>query len=123
MTTTKPKMDFTRLGTLDSTIMEYHRMSLAELKTIARDHEPAIKQYYIKSRLELIRLLTMKELPTSYILEKKTIAQLRKEATAKGYTTMWNLRRSELMELLYPSTQKDHHDHKHAEEHDDPKDG
>lgn len=98
-------------------------MCLADLKKVARDHEPPIKQYYIKSRLELIRLLTMKALPESFILEKKTIAQLRKEATDKGFKNIWKFRRAELMELLYPSTQQNDHDDKHTKKHDNPKGG
>lgn len=100
--------------------MEYHTMSLADLKKVARDHDPPIKQYYIKSRLDLIRILILKELPVSFILEKKTIADLRKEAIAKGYTNIWKLRRANLVELLYPSSQQDDHDDKHTEEHDYP---
>lgn len=102
--------------------MDYHRMSLVELKQAARDHNPPIKQYYIKSRLELIQILTMKELPESFILEKKKISELRKEAIEKGYKNIWKLRRAELMDLLHPSTQKNYHDDKHAKKHDDPED-
>ena len=98
-------------------------MSLADLKKVARDHKPPIKQYYIKSRLDLIRILTLTELPESFILEKKTIAQLRKEATEKGYKNIWKFRRAELMELLYPSTQQNHHDKDHTKKHDDPEGG
>lgn len=98
-------------------------MSLVQLKEAARDHKPPIKQYYIKSRLELIRILTMEELPESFILEKKKICDLRKEALAKGYKNIWRLRRAELMELLHPSTKQNHHDHQHAKKHDDPEGG
>jgi hypothetical protein len=98
-------------------------MSLADLKLIARDHQPPIKQYYIKHRIELIRLLTLKELPAEFILEKKTIAQLRKEATEKGHKNIWKFRRRELMEILYPSTQQNDNNHKHTEKHDDPESG
>lgn len=98
-------------------------MSLADLKKVARDHEPPIKQYYIKSRLELIRILTMKELPESFILEKKTISQLRKEATERGFKNIWKFRRSELKELLYPSTQENDHDEDHTKKHDNPEGG
>jgi len=98
-------------------------MCLADLKKVARDHEPSIKQYYIKSRVELIRILTMKQLPESFILEKKTISQLRKEALEKGFKNIWKFRRAELMDLLYPSTQQNDHDDKHTEKHDNPKGG
>lgn len=101
--------------------MDIHNLSLIELKQLARDHEPSIKQYYIKTRLELIKILTMKELPQSFILEKKTIAELRKEAIEKGHKQIWKLKRAELMELLYSSSQKNNQDDNHTKKHDDPK--
>lgn len=103
--------------------MEYHKMSLADLKKVARDHKPPIKQYYIKKRVELIRILTMKDLPESFILEKKTIAELRKEATDRGFKNIWKFRRDDLVELLYPNTQQNHHDDDHTKKHDDPEGG
>lgn len=78
-------------------------MSLAELKQIARDRTPKIKKYYIIPRAKLIELLLMDKLPDSFIIEKKTIHELRKEAQMKSLPNIWNLKRSELMELLYPS--------------------
>ena len=98
-------------------------MPLVQLKQCARDHSPPIKQYYIKSRLDLIRLLTMKQLPESFILEKKKISDLRKEALEKGYKNIWKLRRAELMEILYPHTQQDDHDNNGTKKHDDPEGG
>jgi len=78
-------------------------MSLAELKQVARDRTPKIKKYYIIPRTKLIELLLMDKLPDSFIIEKKTIHELRKEAQAKNLPNIWNLKRSELMELLYPN--------------------
>jgi hypothetical protein len=78
-------------------------MSLAELKQIARDRTPKIKKYYIIPRTKLIELLLMDKLPDSFINEKKTIHELRKEAQAKNLQNIWNLKRAELMELLYPT--------------------
>jgi len=78
-------------------------MSLAELKQVARDRTPKIKKYYIIPRAKLIELLLMDKLPDSFIIEKKTIHELRKEAQAKQLPNIWNLKRSELMELLYPT--------------------
>ena len=95
-------------------------MPLADLKKVARDHDPPIKHYYVKSRLELIQLLSLKELPQSFLLEKKTIAELRKEATEKGYKHIWKLKKADLMELLYPSSNKNNKDHYHTQKHDDP---
>lgn len=78
-------------------------MSLAELKQVARDRRPRIKKYYIIPRAKLIELLLMDKLPESFIIEKKTIHELRKEAQAKQLPNIWNLNRYELMELLYPT--------------------
>jgi hypothetical protein len=78
-------------------------MSLAELKQVARDRTPKIKKYYIIPRVKLIELLTMETLPESFIIEKKTIHELRKEAQAKNLPNIWNLKRGELMDLLYPT--------------------
>ena len=78
-------------------------MSLAELKLVARDRTPKIKKYYIMPRAVLIEILSMDQLPESFVIEKKTIHVLRKEAQMKSLPNIWNLKRSELMELLYPS--------------------
>jgi len=64
---------------------------------------PKIKKYYIIPRAKLIELLLMDTLPESFIIEKKTIHELRKEAQARKLPNIWNLKRSELMELLYPT--------------------
>lgn len=103
--------------------MDYHSMSLVELKQAAKNHQPKIKQYYILKRHELIKLLTMKELPQSYVLEKKKRSELIQEAKDRGYTKFWNLKKSELLELLYPSLKKDNQDNNHAKKHDDPEHG
>ena len=95
-------------------------MSLVELKQAARDHKPPIKFYYIKSRLELIQILCMKELPQSFVLEKKTIAELRKEALERGHTHIWKLKKAELMELLYPRAHQHHQNDNHTKKHDNP---
>jgi len=101
--------------------MDYHTMSLVELKKAAKEHRPRIKQYYIKSRLQLIQLLSMAELPDSYRIEKLTIEELRKEAKSKNLNVnIWNMRRSELVQLLYPSSQEDNKDNDGGKKHDDP---
>jgi hypothetical protein len=95
-------------------------MSLQELKQVARDHVPPIKQYYIKPRAELIRLLSMKELPNDFVIEKMKISELREEARKRGHKNIWKMRRAELMELLFPGTQQDDKNHSHTKEHNDP---
>lgn len=105
---------------------DYHDMSLVELKYAAKNHVPKIKQYYIKSRAELIQILTMGEFTQDMIVAKKTLAELRKEAKERKLPGIWNMRRAELVELLYPSNpgpkQNDKYDNS-GKEHDDPKKG
>lgn len=79
----------------------YSAMSLVELKKVAQTRN--IKMYYTKKRAELIQLLSMKELPASYMIEKLTIVELRDEAKKKGMRGFWKLSRDELVSLLYPT--------------------
>lgn len=101
--------------------MDYHTMSLVDLKKAAKDHNPKIKHYYIKSRRELIELLTMPTLPQKNIIEKKKISELRKEAKHRGYGDIWKFKKSELIELLYPSPKENNQNNDHANKHDNPK--
>jgi hypothetical protein len=103
--------------------MDYHSMSLVELKQAAKNHVPKIKQYYIKSRHELIEILTMKEFPEYMKLQKIKLDELRKTAQARGYKNIWKLRRIELLELLYPSTYKNHQNHNNGQKHNHPQKG
>ena len=81
--------------------MNYDSMSLVELKQVAKTRR--IKMYYTKKRVELIRLMTMTELPDSFKIEKLTILQLRDKAKQKGMRGFWKLSRDELVNLLYPT--------------------
>lgn len=80
--------------------MNYDSMSIVELKQAAKARR--IKMYYTKKRVELIRLLSMPELPESYRIEKMTIVQLRQQAKERGLYGFWNLSRDDLVNLLYP---------------------
>jgi hypothetical protein len=101
--------------------MDYHSMSLADLKLVAKCHTPRIKKYYIKSKLELIQLLTSKELPESMRIEKMRIQELREEAKRRGYVAnIWRMRRADLVELLYPSTHQHYKNDDHTQKHDNP---
>jgi hypothetical protein len=75
-------------------------LSLVELKQLAKGRR--IKQYYIMKRLQLIQILSLPELPNSFVLEKLTIHQLREEAKTKGVRGFWNLSRGDLLNLLHP---------------------
>ncbi len=98
-------------------------MSREELKYHAKNHVPKIKHYYMKPRIELIKILTMKDLPESFIIEKKKIVDLRKEAIAKGYANIWKLKRAELVELLYPRPNQNNQNDDHTKKHDQPEKG
>ena len=87
---------------------------------MAKVHDPPIKYYYVKSRIELIKILTMKDFPEEMKIEKKTIHQLRKEAREKGYLNVWKMKRAELLTLLYPSADKHNKDDNHTKEHNNP---
>lgn len=100
---------------------DIHSLSLVELKHLAKIHNPPIKYYYIKSRLELIQILSMPEFTQEMKIEKRTIHQLRKEARDKGYLNVWKMRRPQLVELLYPSTNQNNKNDDHAQKHDNPK--
>ncbi len=102
---------------------DYHSMSLVELKQAAKEHRPRIKQYYIKSRAELIQILTMHEFTEDMIVAKKTIAELRKEAQNRGLPNLWKMRRSELVEVLYPRTNQKNENHDSRNKHNEPQKG
>ena len=80
--------------------MNYHALEYCELKQEAKERR--IKLYYVMRKAQLIQLLSMKELPEKYIIEKKVIGQLRSEARARGFVSVSRLNRSALLELLYP---------------------
>jgi hypothetical protein len=103
--------------------MDYSTLSLVELKQLAKNHVPKIKQYYVKSRSELISILSMEEFPEEMKIEKMRIGELREEARKRGHLNIWKLRRKELLDLLYPSTQQDNQNNKSAEEHNNPESG
>ena len=117
-----PKMsDVTDLHNSD-----VHTLSLVDLKQLAKVHNPPIKYYYIKSRVELIQILTS-EFTEQMKVEKMTIHQLRKDAREKGHINVWKMRRPQLVELLFPSnprsdsgSEKDEKNNNHTEKHDNP---
>jgi hypothetical protein len=100
--------------------MDYQSLSLAELKQVAKNHTPKIKQYYVKSKSELISILSMTEFPEAMKIEKMRMAELREEAKKRGHTNFWKMRREQLVQLLYASPQENDKDDNHTEEHDHP---
>ena len=81
----------------------YENMYLSELKLIAKTRR--IKMYYIKSKEELVELLSMKELPLEMRIEKMTNKQLQTEAKNRGITGITGLRRPALINILFPKTE------------------
>ena len=80
----------------------YQKMYLSDLKLIAKTRR--IKMYYVKTKDELVTLLSMKELPQELKIEKMTIHELRAEAKKRNIVGFWNLRRGALVDLLFPKT-------------------
>ena len=99
------KMDLKNLSKWTSLKMEtnYESMYLSELKLIAKTRR--IKMYYIKSKEELVELLTMKELPLEMRIEKMTNKQLQVEAKNRGITGVTGLRRPALINMLFPKNE------------------
>ncbi len=100
-------------------------MEYCELKQEAK--EMRIKLYYVMRKAQLIELLSMKPLPEKYIVEKKRIGELREEARARGFLSIYKLNRSALVELLYPhlygktSSENQNKNHYNTHKHDTPK--
>jgi hypothetical protein len=101
----------------------YHEMSLVDLKQAAKTHTPKIKQYYIKSRAELIQILSMNTFTQDMLVAKKSVAELRKEAQQRQIPGLWKLKRSELVELLYPSSKQNNQNNNGGKKHDNPQKG
>jgi hypothetical protein len=66
----------------------------------------------------------MEVLPESYKIEKMTIHELRDEARSRGHTKgIWRMLRTELIELLYPSSKQNDEDDNGGQKHDNPEKG
>ena len=104
----------------------YKDMYLSDLKLIAKTRR--IKMYYVKTKDELIQLLSLPELPLEMKIEKMTIHQLRAEAKRRRISGFWELRRDALVELLFPKhedvsqapSNKDEEDHSETNKHHQP---
>jgi hypothetical protein len=99
--------------------MNYDNLSLAELKKHAQGRR--IKLYYTKSIRELRWLLSQPDIPMQYKLEKFTIKELREQAKAKNIRGFWNLKRGDLLNILYPSAAEQHdQNNQNPQEHHSP---
>jgi hypothetical protein len=105
--------------------MNYHAMEYCELKQEAKERR--IKLYYVMRKAQLIQILSTNPLPEKYIVEKKRIQELRDEARARGFLSVYRLNRLQLVELLYPhlcgksSTEYQNKDHDNTNKHNTPK--
>jgi len=105
--------------------MNYHALEYSELKQEAKERH--IKFYYIMRKAQLIQILSTNPLPEKYIVEKKRIGELRTEARARGFPSIYRLNRSALVDLLYPHlsgkpcTEYQNKNHNDANKHDAPK--
>lgn len=105
--------------------MDYSRLSLPELKALARTRR--IKHYYVLKKQVLIDLIRLAELPQSYILEKRTVKSLREQAKAQGIARYSKMSRQTLIARLFPNhvgdTTSDENEENQGktDEHDDPK--
>ena len=102
---------------LVSEMLNIESMSLVELKQFAKTKK--IKQYYIMKRADLIEILTMKELPFKYTLEKMTITEMRNLAKERGMRGFWSLSKNQLSEKLFTS-HNEKKDNGETSEHEDP---
>lgn len=105
-------------------------MSLIELKQIAKQRH-YIKRYYVKSKEELVTILSLPAPPREMLLEKMTIKYLREEAKERGFKGrgVWDMSRAELMALLHPPAaqplkktpaDENEENQRNTNEHDDP---
>jgi hypothetical protein len=101
--------------------MELHSLSLPELKQLAKVHTPKIKHYYIMKKVELIEVLSKKELPEEMKIQKMKLPELREKAKAKGITNVYKLRRQDLVDFLFPRSQKNDEDDQRGKKHGNPK--
>jgi hypothetical protein len=99
--------------------MNYHALEYSELKQEAKERR--IKFYYVMKKAQLISLLSMDPLPIKYVIEKKRIGELRDEARARGFPSVYRLNRSALVDLLYPSPKYDYKDQHDTDKHNPPK--
>jgi len=76
-------------------------MEYAELKQLAKERR--IKKYYVMPKAELVKLLSMPELPQTYAIAKKTYKELLKEAQEKSIARSWTKTKQELIAILYPT--------------------
>jgi hypothetical protein len=100
-----------------------NNLTLAELKQLARDHEPRIKMYYVLPKARLLELLTMETLPEEMVIAKTPLYKLRNEARRQGHVNVWKMKRADVLTLLYPRPQEHDHNQEETDKHNHPEAG
>jgi len=81
---------------------DLNALPLSALKRLVVERGIKLKQYYILPKAELVRILSMPELPSRYRIEKMTIIQLRDIARQRELRGFWNLNKYQLTRMLFP---------------------
>jgi hypothetical protein len=81
---------------------DLNALTLPALKKLIVERGIKLKQYYILPKAELIRILSMPELPSRYKIEKMTIVELREVAKSRRLRGFWPLNKEQLTRMLFP---------------------
>ena len=87
---------------LNNEMSDLNSLPLSALKRLVVERGIKLKQYYILPKAELVRILSMPELPSRYRIEKMTIIQLREIARQRELRGFWNLNKYQLTRMLFP---------------------
>jgi hypothetical protein len=81
---------------------DLNSLPLSALKRLVVQRGIKLKQYYILPKAELVRILSMPELPSRYKIEKMTIIELREVAKTRELRGFWGLNKEQLTRMLFP---------------------
>lgn len=87
---------------LNNEMSDLNSLPLSALKKLVVERGIKLKQYYILPKAELVRILSMPELPSRYKIEKMTIIELREVARQRELRGFWNLNKYQLTRMLFP---------------------
>ena len=87
---------------LNNEMSDLNDLPLSALKRLVVERGIKLKQYYILPKAELVRILSMPELPSRYRIEKMTIIELREVAKQRKLRGFWPLNKEQLTRMLFP---------------------
>ena len=87
---------------LNNGMSDLNSLPLSALKKLVVQRGIKLKQYYILPKAELVRILSMPELPSRYKIEKMTIIELREVAKTRELRGFWGLNKEQLTRMLFP---------------------